>query len=48
MKVSIAEPASMLGLIVTVVLAYFILKERVRNRLIGVVIMIAGTWLLFI
>lgn len=47
-EVSIAEPASMLGLIVTVVLAYFILKERVRNRLIGVVIMIAGTGLLFI
>jgi len=47
-EVSIAEPASMLGLIVTVVLAYFILKEKIRERLVGVVIMIAGTWLLFI
>jgi transporter family protein len=47
-EVSIAEPASMLGLIVTVVLAYFILKEKIRERLIGVVIMIAGAWLLFL
>jgi len=47
-EVSIAEPASMLGLIVTVVLAYFIFKEKIQERLIGVVIMIAGTWFLFL
>jgi len=38
----------MLGLIVTVALAYFIFKEKIQERLIGVVIMIAGTWFLFL
>jgi len=47
-EVSIAEPASMLGMIVTVLLAHFILKEKIRDRLIGVVIMIAGAWFLFL
>lgn len=46
--VSIAEPASMLGMIVTVVLAYFIFKEKIKDRLVGVVIMITGAYLLFI
>jgi transporter family protein len=44
--VSIAEPASMLGMIVTVILAHVILKESVRSRLVAVITMIAGTWLL--
>ncbi len=47
-EVSIAEPASMLGMIVTVILAHFIFREKVANRLVGVVIMILGAWLLFL
>jgi len=47
-EVSIAEPASMLGMIATVVLAHLILRERIRERLVGVVVMIAGAWLLFL
>jgi transporter family protein len=44
--VSIAEPASMLSMIVTVILAHFIFGEKIRDRLMGVVIMILGAWLL--
>ncbi len=44
--VSIAEPASMLSMIVTVILAHYIFNEKIRDRLIGVIIMIAGAWLL--
>lgn len=44
--VSIAEPASMLSMIVTVILAHFIFGEKIRDRIIGVVIMIIGAWLL--
>jgi len=47
-EVSVAEPASMLGMIVTVILAHFIFGEKIRKRLLGVVIMIAGAWLLFV
>ena len=47
-EVSIAEPASMLGMIVTVLLAHFILREKIRERLVGVVIMVGGAWLLFL
>lgn len=47
-EVSIAEPFSMLGMIVTVVLAYFIFKESIKNRLIGVFIMIFGAFLLYL
>ncbi|MEA2062106.1 MAG: EamA family transporter [Gemmatimonadota bacterium] len=47
-EVSIAEPASMLGMIVTVVLAYFIFREKIAERMAGVVIMIGGAWLLFL
>jgi len=47
-EVSIAEPASMLGMIVTVILAHFILREKIRDRLLGVVIMVGGAWLLFL
>ncbi len=44
--VSIAEPASMLSMMVTVILAHFIFREKIRDRIIGVVIMIVGAWLL--
>lgn len=48
LDVSIAEPASMLGMIITVILAHFIFKKKIRDRLLGVVIMIVGAWLLFV
>ena len=47
-EVSIAEPATMLGMVVTVVLAHFVFGERIRERLVGVVVMFFGAWLLFI
>jgi bacterial/archaeal transporter family protein len=47
-EVSVAEPASMLGMIVTVILAYFIFREKIAQRLVGVAIMILGAWLLFV
>jgi len=47
-EVSIAEPASMLGMLVTVFLAGRIFKENIKERLIGVLIMIVGAWLLFL
>ncbi len=46
--VSIAVPASMLGTLVTVVLARFIFGERIRERFIAASIMIGGVWLLFL
>lgn len=46
-SVSIAEPASMLSLIITAVLAFLIFKENIKERLTGSVIMIAGAGLLF-
>ena len=47
MQVSIVEPASTLSVIVTVILAKIVLKENIRARMTGAVIMLAGTWLLF-
>lgn len=47
-EVSVAEPASMLGMVVTVILAHFIFGEQIRRRLVGVVVMFLGAWLLFI
>jgi transporter family protein len=44
--VSIAEPASMLSMIVTVILAHFIFREKIKDRIVGVIIMIMGAWLL--
>jgi transporter family protein len=44
--VSVAEPASMLGMIATVILAWLIFKEKIGRRLVAVVVMIAGAWLL--
>lgn len=46
--VSVAEPAGLLGLVVTMVLAGWILKEDVGPRIPGVMIMLAGSWLLFL
>jgi len=46
--VSVAEPASMLSMIVTVLLSGFMLKENISGRLNGVFIMIVGAWALFI
>lgn len=47
-EVSIAEPASMTAMIITVILAGRILKENIKERLLGVAIMLIGLWLLFI
>ena len=47
-EVSIAEPASMLGMVVTVFLAGRVFKENIKERIVGVIIMILGSWLLFI
>ncbi|OGG04627.1 MAG: hypothetical protein A3F83_00195 [Candidatus Glassbacteria bacterium RIFCSPLOWO2_12_FULL_58_11] len=47
-EVSVAEPASMLGLIITVLLAHYILREKIRERLLAAVILVAGAWLLFL
>ncbi|NPV50791.1 MAG: DMT family transporter [Candidatus Methanofastidiosum sp.] len=47
-EVSIAEPASMTAMIITVVLAGRILKENIKERLLGVAIMLIGLWMLFI
>lgn len=44
--VSVAEPISMLGMIVTVILARLIFKEKIGRRLVAVIVMIAGAWLL--
>lgn len=46
--VSVAEPASMLSMVVTVILSHFILKENIKGRLTGVLIIITGAWVLFI
>lgn len=44
--VSIAEPLSMLSIIITLILAKNIFKENIRERTIGVLIMILGAWIL--
>ncbi len=46
--VSIAEPFSMLSIVVTVIFAYIIFKEEIRKRLIASSIMVGGAWLLFL
>lgn len=46
--VSIAEPASMLSTVVTVILAHFIFGENIGKRLIPAIIMVCGVWLLFL
>ncbi|MFC1554643.1 EamA family transporter [candidate division KSB1 bacterium] len=47
LEVSIAEPASMLSMIVTIILAKFVFKEKIMDRMLGAVIMLIGVWLLF-
>lgn len=46
--VSVAEPASMLSMVVTVVLSQFMLGENIKGRLSGVVVIICGAWALFL
>ncbi|MFW5781847.1 MAG: EamA family transporter [Candidatus Muiribacteriaceae bacterium] len=47
-EVSVAEPANMLSMVISLILAYFIFREKVGKRAMGVVIMMIGAWLLFI
>ena len=47
-EVSIAEPTSMTAMIITVLLAGRILKENIKERIVGVAIMLIGLWMLFI
>ncbi len=44
--VSVAEPLSMLSMLVTLFLAKNVFKEDIRKRIIGVIIMILGAWIL--
>ncbi len=46
--VSIAEPLSMLSIVVTVIFAYLIFGEKIRKRLVASSIMVGGAWLLFL
>jgi len=46
-EISIAEPASILGTVITLFLAEREFKENLKERLLGVAIMFAATWLLF-
>ncbi len=43
---SVAEPASMLSLLVTLVLAGVVFRERIAGRILPTVLMIAGAWML--
>jgi len=47
-EMSVAEPLSMLGMVVTVLLARIILNESIQGRIAGVFIMIGGAWLLLL
>lgn len=46
--VSIAEPLSMLSMILTVIFAHYIFKEKIETRIVGVGIMILGSYILFL
>ncbi len=46
--VSIAVPASMLGTLVTIILAGKIFKERIKSRFLAATIMVGGVWFLFL
>lgn len=46
--VSVAEPISMLSVIVTILLAWKTFGEDIRTRLVGAGIMVAGAWALFL
>ena len=43
--VSVAEPVSMLGMVVTLILSWWFLGEHIRRRWVGVLIMICGAWI---
>jgi len=47
-QVSVAEPTSMISMIITVILAKYVFGEQIRSRLVGAVIMLIGAWLLFV
>jgi len=46
--VSVAEPVSMLGMVVTLLLSWLILGEDVRRRWFAVLLMLAGAWIMFV
>jgi transporter family protein len=46
--VSIAEPSTMLGTIITLIFSKFIFKENIKYRFIGALIMIVGAYLIFL
>lgn len=46
--ISIAEPSTMLGTIVTLLISSYLFKEKIKYRFIGVLIMIVGAYLIFI
>ncbi|MCX8095120.1 MAG: DMT family transporter [Caldisericia bacterium] len=46
--ISIAEPSTMLGSIITLILSKYLFKENIKYRFIGVLIMIIGAYLIFI
>ncbi|MFP4168621.1 MAG: EamA family transporter [Desulfonatronovibrionaceae bacterium] len=48
LDVSVAEPLSMLGILVTLVLSSIVFREKIGFRLIGASIMIAGAWILVV
>ena len=48
MEVSVAEPLSMLGTLISVVLARVMFGEAIRDRLMGATVMVGGAWLMFL
>lgn len=46
-EVSIAEPLTMLGAIISIILAKFLFGDKIKERMIGAVVMAIGAWLLF-
>lgn len=48
MEVSVAEPLSMLGTLISVVLARVMFGEAIRDRLVGATVMVGGAWLMFL
>lgn len=46
--ISIAEPSTMLGTIVTLILSKYLFKEEIKYRFIGVIVMIIGAYLIFL
>ena len=48
MELTIAEPLSMLSVIISIIFSYIFLKEKIKDRLIGGIIMSIGAVLLII